>query len=109
MRRSLERVTFLQAEDARHPYEASVRGERWVVRVNEFPSASTPFSLLVDDEVVEDLMEWPPAWSRPEPELEQASEAAASGDEEDPLERAEYEREVALFARSQGIPPLKLR
>lgn len=48
------------------PYEADVGGARWRVRVNEFPEEPSLYSLLVGDEVVEELMEWPAAWTRPE-------------------------------------------
>ena len=60
------RATFRATGDAMVPYEADVDGARWRVRVNEFPEEPSLYSLLVGDEVVEELMEWPAAWTRPE-------------------------------------------
>jgi uncharacterized protein YjbI with pentapeptide repeats len=61
MRPSQRQVTFRETDDARYPFEAVVDGKTWTVRINE-PSL---YSLIVDGEVVEELMEWPAAWTRP--------------------------------------------
>jgi hypothetical protein len=59
-------VTFRETGDARFPFEASVDGETWLVRIDEFPEEPSLYSLIVDGEVVERLMAWPAAWVRPE-------------------------------------------
>lgn len=58
-------VTFQATDDARHPYAADINGERWRVRINEFPEDPSVYSLLIDGEIVEELMDWPAAWTRP--------------------------------------------
>lgn len=63
---SLRPVRFARTGDARLPYEAELDGARWTVRVNEFPAEPSVYSLLVDGVVVEELMAWPAAWSRPD-------------------------------------------
>jgi hypothetical protein len=99
MSRARQEVSFQETGDAREPYEALVDGERWTVRINEFPEEPSLYSLLVDGAVVEELMEWPAAWSRPAPPTH-----TAAGD---PHEQAEYDREQAHFERTRRIPPSK--
>jgi hypothetical protein len=95
MSRSQQQVTFRASDDPRHPFEAVVDGKRWTVRINEFPEAPSLYTLIVDGEDVEELIEWPAAWSRPSPD-------------DDPLEKAEYDRDLAQFERTRGIAPSKL-
>lgn len=109
--RSSHQVTFRETGDARYPYEATVDGARWTVRLNEFPEEPTLYSLIVGDQVVEHLMAWPAAWTRPAsaaatPPAPPSSSTAASGD--DPHEKAEYDRELAHFERTRHIGPSKL-
>jgi hypothetical protein len=64
--RRIERaITFRATDDARYPYAAEINGERWSVRINEFPEDPSVYSLLIDGEIVEELMDWPAAWTRP--------------------------------------------
>jgi hypothetical protein len=64
--RHIERdVTFRATNDARYPYAADINGERWAVRINEFPEEPSVYSLLIDGQIVEELMDWPAAWTRP--------------------------------------------
>ncbi len=65
MRRIEQAVTFGATDDARYPYAADINGERWTVRINEFPEDPSVYSLLIDGQIVEELMEWPAAWTRP--------------------------------------------
>jgi len=58
-------VAWRRTASAEHPYEADVDGQRWTVRVNDFP-AEPLYTLLVDGQPVEDLDAWPGAWRRPE-------------------------------------------
>ncbi len=89
--RSERPVSFTATGDPRTPYGASVDGERWMVRMNEFPAEPSLYTLLVDGVATEELLEWPSAWTRPE----------------DALERAELERELAHFERTRAIAPSK--
>lgn len=65
MLRSQQTVTFRATDDARIPWAADVDGTRWTVRINEFPEEPSLYSLIIDGLVVEELMDWPAAWTRP--------------------------------------------
>ena len=58
-------VAFGESGDARVPYVAIVDGVRWAVRINEFPEEPSLYTLLIDGVASAELLEWPPAWSRP--------------------------------------------
>jgi hypothetical protein len=47
------------------PYHAFVDGERWVIRLNDWPDDPSFYTLLVGSEVVMDVPAWPDAWKRP--------------------------------------------
>lgn len=94
MKPSERDVTFRATGDARTPYAAVVGGERWTVRVNDFPADPSLYSLSIDGRVVEDLMEWPGSWRRP--------------DDDDRHERAEAEREAAHVEKTRHVAPSKL-
>ena len=98
MSRAQHPVTFRETGDARYPFEATVDGVTWTVRINEFPEEPSLYSLMIDGNVVEELMSWPPAWTRPD-------QAGAS---DDPHEKAELDREQAHFERTRKIGPSKL-
>jgi len=95
MLRSRRAVTFEATGDPRRPFAAKVGSEHWVVRLEEFPEAPCLYTLLVNDAPAEALLEWPEAWTRPD----------SSAD--DPVERAEYEREIEHAARTSRIRPSK--
>jgi len=94
MTRARREVLFHETGDARVPFAATVDGERWRVRLNEFPEEPSLYTLIVDGEVVEELMEWPKAWQR--------------GAAADAHEQAEYDREIEQLARTRHIKPSKL-
>ncbi len=105
MNRSRQRVSFRETDDARYPYAAVVDGTTWTVRVNEFPEAESLYSLIINGEVVEELMEWPAAWVK----LVRGPETPGGpANEDDPHERAEFERELAHAERTAKIRPSKL-
>lgn len=53
------------APDAEHPYETEVAGQRWQLRINDFP-AEVLYSLLVEGYEIARFNDWPPAWRRPD-------------------------------------------
>jgi|SRR6185503_2014280 len=53
------------APDAEHPYETRFAGQRWQVRINDFP-AELLYSLLIDGREVARFNDWPVAWLKPE-------------------------------------------
>ena len=57
-------IAWRETGDAEFPYEAQVNGERWVLRLNDFPEEEM-YSLLVDGREVERFNDWPKAWKRP--------------------------------------------
>ena len=46
------------------PYHANVDQAHWQLQVNDFP-AEPLYTLLIDDQPVGDLDDWPEAWQRP--------------------------------------------
>ncbi len=46
------------------PFRASVNGENWVIRINDFP-AEHLYSLVVDGHEAKHFDDWPPTWLRP--------------------------------------------
>lgn len=50
--------------DGEFPYAANLDGHRHTVRINDFP-AEPLYTLLVEDQVLTDLDDWPTPWRRP--------------------------------------------
>lgn len=100
MSRARQELTFHPTGEPRVPYEAIVDGERWTVRINEFPEAPSLYSLLIDERVVEELMAWPSTWKR--------LDLPPPPGGEDPYEQAEHDRAQAHFERTRSIKPSKL-
>ena len=46
------------------PYTAPVDGIEWRIQVNDFP-AEALYTLLINNQPVGDLDDWPEAWTRP--------------------------------------------
>jgi hypothetical protein len=59
------KISWRRTGSGEHPYEAEIDGQRWTVRVNDFPARAL-YTLLIDGEPAEDLEGWPEAWKRPE-------------------------------------------
>lgn len=97
------RLVFHETGNPRFPFETVVDGETWAVRANEFPEEPFVYSLVIDGEVVEELMAWPSAWTRPEGEASEVTTAP-----EDAHEEANYERELSRWERVRNTPPSKL-
>lgn len=60
-------ITPIQWErgcNAEFPYAATIDGQRWQIRVNDFP-AEPLYTLMIDDAPVLDLEDWPSLWRRP--------------------------------------------
>ena len=93
-KRSEEIVSFQATGDVRFPYKASVKGERWIIRINEFPESPSLYTLIVNDAEVEELIEWPNAWNRPDQK-----------NTIDLSEKFEYEKELEHFNRTRKISP----
>ncbi|MCX5744260.1 MAG: hypothetical protein NT062_17360 [Proteobacteria bacterium] len=56
-------IAWAATGDAPRPYRASVEGKLFEVRLNADPA--TPYTLFVDGESIEDLVDWPSAWTKP--------------------------------------------
>ncbi len=60
-------MTTIQWEssgDGEFPYAAAVDGQRWLIRVNDFP-AEPLYTLMIDGQPVFNLEDWPSVWRRP--------------------------------------------
>ena len=58
-------VVWQRSRDAEFPYETVVAGERWRVRINDFPVDETKYTLFVEAEARLGFNDWPKAWVRP--------------------------------------------
>jgi hypothetical protein len=58
------RVEWLETGDPLSPYAATVNGERWALRINDFPDEPL-WTLLVDGRAILDIDDFPAAWLRP--------------------------------------------
>ena len=56
-------VAWKTTNELDHPWEATVEGMRWQVRLNDFPD-EVMYSLLIDGEKIDDFHDWPPGWER---------------------------------------------
>jgi uncharacterized protein YjaG (DUF416 family) len=56
-------AAFAATGDPSYPWAAEVDGQRWRVRLNEFPDALI-YSLIVDEAEAGDFHDWPEAWRR---------------------------------------------
>jgi hypothetical protein len=81
-----------------------VEGERWQVKVNDFPEQHL-YSLLVDGVPAEEFDEWPTAWTRPGPGQGGVERAAPEDEGEDLHEKAEYDMTIRKMEREKKIGP----
>lgn len=58
-------VRWQGTDDGEFPYVASVEGQQWRLRVNDFP-AEALYTLLINGEEIADYDDWPAAWQRPD-------------------------------------------
>lgn len=58
-------VMWTHTGDVDNPYTADVRGQRYTLRLNDFP-AEPAYTLMAGGHELQDLEEWPRAWVRPE-------------------------------------------
>jgi hypothetical protein len=65
MDRLARKVDFRLSGDKLLPWEATVGGERWQVRINRWPDEEQAYSLLVDGVATEGFSSWPATWTRP--------------------------------------------
>ena len=56
-------VNWRKTGDPDQPFDATVAGERWQVRINRSPGDAR-YTLLIDDAAVLDLTDWPNVWDR---------------------------------------------
>jgi uncharacterized protein YjaG (DUF416 family) len=56
-------VSWADTGDVEHPWAAEVEGERWQVRLNDFPD-DYMYSLIADGREVGDFHDWPEGWQR---------------------------------------------
>ena len=50
-------------KDGEFPYQTSIDGRHWEIRVNDFP-AEPLYTLMIDDQAALDLEDWPSVWKR---------------------------------------------
>lgn len=63
-RRQATAIAWEATGDAEFPYRAEIAGRSFTIRVNDFP-AEPLYTLMIDNQEVEDLEDWPAAWVRP--------------------------------------------
>ena len=57
-------ITWTSSGDVFHPWAAEVDGQRWRVRLNDFPD-DIMYTLVVGDAEIGGFHDWPVAWQRP--------------------------------------------
>ena len=57
------KVQWQKGATASLPYCATVEGQHWQLRLNDFP-AEPMYSLLIDGVAMEDFDDWPDGWQR---------------------------------------------
>jgi hypothetical protein len=62
--RHAREVTWSASGDVFHPWTAEVDGQRWQIRINDFPD-EVLYTLLVDGVEIGDFNDWPRRWTRP--------------------------------------------
>ena len=58
-----EVIAWRKTADAEYPFAAEVNGDRFVIRLNDFP-ADNLYTLLVNDREVANFDDWPARWER---------------------------------------------
>jgi len=78
-KRLAEIIAWRQTGDPFIPWDATVAGHLWQVRINDFPD-DYMYTLLIDSEASGDFHEWPQAWDRgePKPEVDERRVALAA-------------------------------
>ncbi len=64
-RYDLQRVAWSETTDAEFPAEAWVGGQRWLIRINDWPDDPYMYTLLIDGREAMELESWPDRWIRP--------------------------------------------
>lgn len=58
-------IEWKRIRDARFPYAAIVNDCQWIIRINDFPKEPL-YTLIIDDQELEDFSDWPDRWHKPE-------------------------------------------
>ena len=61
----IRKIQWTHTGDEVTPYRASVNGENWVIRINDFPTDHF-YTLIVNEQEAEEFDEWPSSWLRPD-------------------------------------------
>ena len=72
-----QRVAWRPTGELFIPWNSHVDGQRWEVRINDFPEEYM-YSLLIDGTVVGDFHDWPEAWDRGSAKLDRPATIAAA-------------------------------
>jgi hypothetical protein len=59
-----ENIAWALGADPIYPYVGDFEGDRWRIRLNDFPD-SPLYTLLINDDEVLTLNDWPSNWKRP--------------------------------------------
>lgn len=62
--RTSQSVAWTGTGDPEFPYRASVEGETWTIRVDDFPVTESRYTLFVDGVAREPVVDWPTRWTR---------------------------------------------
>ncbi len=60
----IDPIQWQRTDDGEFPYQAIIDGQRWTIRVNDFP-AEPLYMLMIDGQPALDLEDWPSVWIRP--------------------------------------------
>ena len=60
----IDPIQWEAGRDGEFPFQTTIDGRRREIRVNDFP-AEPLYTLIIDDQPVLDLEDWPAVWKRP--------------------------------------------
>jgi RNA polymerase sigma-70 factor, ECF subfamily len=94
-----QRIIWEETTDPEYPYSARINQDNYLIRLNDFPAESL-YTLIVNNEEVEDLEDWPVRWIRPSQTQDQRAEQT-----EKVRKDIAHEPEPILVARPKGTRP----
>ena len=56
-------LQWQRTPDAEYPFETTVDGGRWQIRLNDFP-AEAMYTLIIAGQEISDFDDWPKAWQK---------------------------------------------
>ena len=79
-----EKIDWKRTTDPQYPFSAKFEGEKYVIRLNDFPEENL-YTLVMNGKEVADFDDWPATWSRPVEKKVDLPSKMSPGREQRPL------------------------